>query len=220
MPAQADHIRLGHAIGESDYNEGAAGRALATAMGRETLSARAPREAAVVAGAETILGHNVDPIYGYVGDLHPALGTVGLILSRKWASRAAIGATACDSGGLFGRLGGFAGVAEEDSVDALRSLSRTSADAGWDWDSEFSEELASHHAGGPTSYVGGGIAGLSGAGSALSQRRPTTPMHRTLRREQSRARPAVVDVGVATARRPNPERAPSGCGLARSAQAT
>ncbi len=95
--------------------------------GRATLAARPPTNAAVVTTAERLL--KIDParrpVYAYIGCLHPALGRVGLIIERQWFDRDPHGVTRCDSGGLAGRMGSFAILADSEAADGLVGLSFT-----------------------------------------------------------------------------------------------
>lgn len=116
-----EDVRLGHALrGGPD----AVGEAVALASGVRRLVARTPEYPEAVTLTERALG--IDPasrpVYAYLGDLHPGLGTVGLIVDRSWC-RALSGVTRCDSGGLAGRLGAFAALTEDEALDAVHALS-------------------------------------------------------------------------------------------------
>jgi hypothetical protein len=82
MPA-ANDMRFGHALrGEPDAIE----EAVEIARGDRRLLPRDPADPTAVVAAEDALGITPDarPIYAYVGDLHPALGTIGLMIERSW----------------------------------------------------------------------------------------------------------------------------------------
>lgn len=93
-------------------------------LGSRRLTARQPADPAAVNAAEKALGISPDarPIYAYVGDLNPELGTIGLIIERQWL-RTLTGVTKCDSGGLAGRYGAFAALSPTEAMTALRDLS-------------------------------------------------------------------------------------------------
>lgn len=76
-----------------------------------------PSEPVVVSDAEGVLGLSSRPVYGYVGDLHPKLGKMGLIISGRWYRRKPLGVSRCDSGGLIGLKGAF-GCLDRDAAKA------------------------------------------------------------------------------------------------------
>ncbi len=80
--------------------------------------------AAVVSQAEELLG--IDParrpVYAYVAFLHPALGSVGLIVTRGWFARDPHGVSRCDTGGLVGRIKGFRHLTVDQAERALKEL--------------------------------------------------------------------------------------------------
>jgi hypothetical protein len=123
--------------------------------GDRGLSSRTPSAAQTVSGAENALGYdaNARPVYCFLGDLHPDLGTVGLVVERRFAESAS-GVSKCDSGGLFGGKGGFAAIPEPDRSALLCELSFIDGKAGPDWEPAFDHELEAHH-GSARDYVDG-----------------------------------------------------------------
>lgn len=81
-----------------------------------------PTEPDVVSAAEAVLGLTTRPVYGYVGDLHPKLGRIGLIVSERWYRRSPLGVSRCDSGGLVGLHGAFGCIAKDAARAALLRL--------------------------------------------------------------------------------------------------
>lgn len=153
----ADEIRLGHALRCDGEDEALLTHANEIAWGRATLTARTPSDTAVVTGAEQLLGYSPStrPIYTFLGDLHPALGEIGLVFSRSWASREAGSVTRCDSGGLFGGKGdfqSFGGTADRQS--ALQRLSTPNTCGAADWEATFRDEVDASYTT-PRTYVDG-----------------------------------------------------------------
>lgn len=110
------------------------------------LVARPPRQGSVVFLAEQILGVERDeaqPIYAYVGDLHPDLGAIGLIIARSWDAEDALsGVTKCDSVGLAGGLGGFAAIGDAEArAKALVALSYPNIEPINLWPHHFAKEV-------------------------------------------------------------------------------
>jgi hypothetical protein len=151
MPTVHD-MRLGHALrGGTDAVE----EAVAIASGSRPLLPRDPADLNAVTTAEEVLGISPDarPIYAYLGDLHPGLGTVGLVIERGWL-RSLTGVTKCDSGGLGGRRGTFAALDPVEVADALRMLTFSAASID-SWGPEFADEVGASYVNGPTGYVTG-----------------------------------------------------------------
>jgi hypothetical protein len=98
-----------------------------------------------VSEAEAALGLKVRPVYAYVGDLHPALGKVGLIISHRWYRRRPLGVSRCDTGGLVGRIGGFNCLKEAGA--AKRALRKLTMKRRPDWSLWFRFELFRSHGG-------------------------------------------------------------------------
>jgi len=136
-------VRLGHAI-RDDVDRGGAdavSAAVSIVAGATSLDPRVPTDRAAVDATEQALGilAAARPLYAYIGDLNPSLGTVGLVMERSWC-RELTGVTRCDSGGLGGRRGAFAVLTESEALAALGALSFAgSALPGWD--SEFANEV-------------------------------------------------------------------------------
>ncbi|HWU88817.1 MAG TPA: hypothetical protein VN253_16235 [Kofleriaceae bacterium] len=150
MPA--NEVRLGHALrGGSDAVEEAVG----IACGTHPLLPRQPADQDAVDAAESALGVAPDarPVYAYLGDLHPALGTVGLVLERSWL-RTLNGVTRCDSGGLIGRRGAFAILTNTETTSTLQALTFSGASLHA-WEPAFGTELADSYRDGVTGYVNG-----------------------------------------------------------------
>ncbi len=122
-PYWAPAIGLGHALRGVDKTEASAlHEALDLVNGALELTPRAPLRPGVLE-AERRLAPGADrPLYAFVGALHFDLGTVGLILSRRWAQRATVGVTRCDTGGLEGGHGGFACVPGHERDMAMKSI--------------------------------------------------------------------------------------------------
>ncbi|HSK05212.1 MAG TPA: hypothetical protein VK932_28385 [Kofleriaceae bacterium] len=151
MPAAHD-VRLGHALrGGADAVE----EAVDIVRGARPLLPRAPADPRAVDAAESALGISPEdrPVYAYVGDLHPALGTVGLVIERSWL-RALTGVTRCDSGGLVGRRGAFAVLEDPEAIGALRELT-LSGPALPAWEPAFTEEVTTSYVQGASGYVNG-----------------------------------------------------------------
>jgi len=136
-------VRLGHAI-RDDVDRGGAeavSAAVSIVAGTSSLGPRVPADRAAVDATEQALGISATarPLYAYVGDLNPSLGTVGLVMDRSWC-RELTGVTRCDSGGLGGRRGGFAALTESEALAALGALSFAGATLA-SWDVEFATEI-------------------------------------------------------------------------------
>jgi hypothetical protein len=127
---------LGHALRGDAVEE-----AIDIALGTTRLVPRVPVDRAAVDTTEQTLGIAPDrrPVYAYVGDLKPSLGTVGLVVERSWC-RALTGVTRCDSGGLGGRRGAFNALDEGEALAALRHLSFDEQTLP-SWDTEFAQEV-------------------------------------------------------------------------------
>jgi hypothetical protein len=159
----AGAVRLGHALAPGGDETAALREAIEVASGHRTLTARPPRAGAVVLRAEAWLGADPRPVYAYVGDLHPALGQVGLVIERQWADRAIQGASRCDSGGLAGGVGGFGGIAGPARKEALDAVSFPQCGQPVsDWAAAFDAEVGASYAGGAAGYVQGEEPDVSG----------------------------------------------------------
>lgn len=172
MTVPADKIRLGHVLGKRDGAvEADIREAVEISNGSKRLEPRTPANKDVVRGAEKILGVTAPrPIYAFVGNLHPGLGSVGLIFSRVWAKEAIHGATRCDSGGLYGRIGGFGCLSAEEAEHALRALSTPQTYAPQDWEGEFAGEMATTYAASIDAYIKGDTPSLSPSGTDVRDR--------------------------------------------------
>lgn len=128
---------------------------MAIASGSRPLVPRDPADRSAVTTAEDVLGISPDarPIYAYLGDLHPGLGTIGLIIERGWLCSLA-GVTKCDSGGLGGRRGAFQALDPVEAADALRALTFSAASID-SWSPAFADEVGASYVNGPTGYVTG-----------------------------------------------------------------
>lgn len=151
MPAVHD-MRLGHALrGGAD----AVQEAVDIVRGARPLLPRQPSDPAAVDAAESVLGISPDarPIYAYLGDLHPGLGTVGLVIERSWL-QTLTGVTRCDSGGLVGRRGAFTVLTDGEAISALRTLTFT-GESLRDWEPAFGPEIGTSYHHGASGYVNG-----------------------------------------------------------------
>ena len=123
--------------------------------GARPLLPRQPVDPHSVHAAETAL--DIDPgsrpVYAYLGDLHPALGTVGLVIERSWF-RALTGVTRCDSGGLVGRRGAFAVLTDTEAINALHTLTFSNGSLP-DWEPAFVPEVTTSYSNGIDGYVNG-----------------------------------------------------------------
>lgn len=150
-------IRLGHALGPRHElkDDSAIKDAVAICSGASALDARAPTDAATVSLAETILGCSSRPIYAYLGDLQPAMGTIGFIVGRAWLRRSFQGISKCDSGGMAARKGAFDVLM--DNAAAERALLGVSTRPGrlLFWAIAFKWEVHVRHARGVRGYVAG-----------------------------------------------------------------
>ena len=152
MPT-ASEVRLGHALrGGPEAVEEAVG----IARGMIDLLPRPPVDRDAVGAAESALGVTQDarPVYAYLGDLHPALGTVGLVLERSWLRDKLTGVTRCDSGGLIGRRGAFAMLTTDETAGTLQALT-FSGELLHGWEPAFGTELTDSYRDGPVGYVNG-----------------------------------------------------------------
>jgi hypothetical protein len=93
-------------------------------------------------------------VYAFVGDLNPALGRVGFVISRDWSAAAFQGVTLCDSGGLFMGIGGFEAAGPQ-ALGDLVALSSPNACSSATWAETFEREVAEHYLRGPRGYVDG-----------------------------------------------------------------
>jgi hypothetical protein len=134
-----------------------------------------------VDATESALGIDPEnrPVYAYVGDLHPALGKLGLVIARSW-TRDTTGVSKCDSGGLGGRRGAFESLAPQDAVAALRDLSYGSS-AVARWEADFTAEMSCYQSG-AAGYVRGEEPATSAWNDARSVciRRASPPRDRRL----------------------------------------
>jgi hypothetical protein len=150
--AGASNVRLGHALrGGAD----AVHEAVEIIRGDRALTARAPADPSAVSAAEEVLGVTAAarPIYAYLGDLNPSLGTVGLVIERAWLATLT-GVSRCDSGGLGGRRGAFAELDHAEAMQALRDL--TFADATLPaWSATFEQEILTSYLRQHSGYVDG-----------------------------------------------------------------
>lgn len=153
------HIRLGHALGDRSLglDEDSLECAVRIVTGDMPLAPRDPVDESTVQGAEQVLGARPRPIYAFVGDLHPDLGSVGLVLSRAWSRRALQGATRCDSGGLFAGKGLFAHVAASSRSDTLCALSDPQSFELVQWEECFADEVFRSYERGAYGYVEGDV---------------------------------------------------------------
>jgi hypothetical protein len=126
-------------------------RVVGLLQGRFLLEPREPLAVSAVSGAECVLGHQGRPIYAYVGDVHPQLGVIGLVLSRDWQMQ---DVSRCDTGGLFAGIGDFAGAGNQDAREqALHRLNFRGPSVS-DWQAAFEAEIIEVH-GGASNYVRG-----------------------------------------------------------------
>jgi hypothetical protein len=108
-------------------------------IGSIKLAPRIPTEVEIVAEAEKALGLTNSPIYAFIGNLHPQLGTIGLIIKTDCLNRCQHGVSRCDSGGFIGRKGAFLHLPATDMAAALKTLSFPQGDVRWR--SIFSDEV-------------------------------------------------------------------------------
>jgi hypothetical protein len=139
--------------GADDHDVAPLTTALDLISGRVELEPRPPREPGAVFAAEHELG-GARSIYAFVGLLHEALGTVGIVVSPKWATRCLRGASRCDSGGLAGGFGGFACITDRHA--SLQTLSYEGTALG-QWKSAFQEEMITSYTDAEASYVRGAL---------------------------------------------------------------
>jgi hypothetical protein len=154
---KAAPVRLGHSLGNKRLlvDEDALRHVISMVTGGMILEPRDPADPSTVERAERVLNARPRPIYGYVGDLHPDLGSVGIILSPRWAERAIQGASKCDSGGLAGGKGCFVHVPESERDAALQSVSSPGAFEVADWGTHFGDEVDQSYTRGLQGYVSG-----------------------------------------------------------------
>lgn len=124
-------------------------------IGAKVLEPRSPKDPDCVEHAERTLGAHPRPIYAFVGDLHPELGNVGLVISRQWAARYTQGVSACDTGGLAGRKGCFIEIPEDSVDEALRELSTPEGIELEAWEQRFSKEIEASYSAGAGGYIRG-----------------------------------------------------------------
>jgi hypothetical protein len=88
------------------------------------ITARPPADPTAVETAERALVLTADkrPVYAFLGDLHPELGRIGLVLHDGWVGRDPHGVSRCDTGGLAKTRGGFAALSEEEAVRGIPDL--------------------------------------------------------------------------------------------------
>lgn len=145
---RAHQVRLGHALGDKSNpaDSDAVLSALRIARGDEELTAREPTARQAVLRAERVLRipSNERPIYAFLGDLHPKLGSVGIIVERRWCS-CIQGVSRCDTGGLAGQAGAFARLAGGKVDEALRRLSFIEENEVANWPEEFCRELGASY---------------------------------------------------------------------------
>jgi hypothetical protein len=148
-------VRLGHALLEESATDGGALHlAIAVVEGTAALTPRPPREEAAVRSAEAIMELRAPPIYAYLGLLHKALGTVGLIIGPSWVSRSVVGVSRCDSGGLAGGFGGFCCIKDREA--SLKELCYLGENLSH-WQSHFIDELAQSYSTADLDYVHGEV---------------------------------------------------------------
>ena len=153
------NVRLGHAVrGADDHDVAPLTTALGVISGKVELMPRPPREPDAVLAAERALG-GARQIYAFMGHLHALLGTVGIIVSPKWATRCLTGASRCDSGGLAGGFGGFACIANRDA--SLKALSYDGTGLKR-WIFDFREEMISSYTDAEAGYVRGTVPDYNG----------------------------------------------------------
>lgn len=166
---QVARLRLGHAIrgrnGQTVDREDLEA-VLEVLDGTASLDARVPQVPAVVARAEALLEREpgARPVYAYLGDLHPGLGTIGLILDHEWIDQRLQGVSRCDSGGLAGGLGDFGLVEESTRHEGGRELStETSTSLSLSgWIKTFEDEIVSSYGGQVEPHVRGAEPVVSG----------------------------------------------------------
>lgn len=138
-------FRYGHAFPSESSTDDPLDILLRLMRHGHPIAARDPTDVAAVNEAEEALGHQVRPVYAYVGDLHPKLGRAGLIISDQWYRRKPLGVSKCDTGGLIGLHGGFGCLNVKGSAkDALRRLTPKPKST---WSPRFRIELFRSHGG-------------------------------------------------------------------------
>ena len=159
FPLLRPKVRLGHAVrGADDRDVAPLTTALDVIGGKVELEPRPPRDPDAVLAAERAFG-GARPIYAFVGLLHASLGTVGIMVSPTWATRCLIGASRCDSGGLFGGRGGFACIMDRDASWRTLSYGGTALSR---WKSDFREEMISSYTDAEAGYVRGVVPDYKG----------------------------------------------------------
>lgn len=149
-------VRLGHSLGDRwiGIDIDALRHAVDIVTGKIRLEPRPAFDPATVARAEGVLDARPRPVYSYAGDLHPDLGSVGLILSHDWAERSIQGASKCDSGGLAGGKGCFVHIPDSERDAELQSISSPGAFTASDWSAHLDQEITTSY-GGIIEYVNG-----------------------------------------------------------------
>jgi hypothetical protein len=157
MAPTADTVRFGHAYFSDQGREdelAAVREALEIAAGREALQPRRAGNDDVLRAEELLEACDPRPIYAYLGDLHPALGKVGLVVGRTWvASERLQGLSHCDSGGVAARCAGFGCLQENEVEKALLELSSPAPCDGWE--QHFGVEVEQAYGGDAARYVRG-----------------------------------------------------------------
>jgi hypothetical protein len=154
---KAAPVRLGHSLGDKQLatDDAALHHALDLATGKALLEPRTPSDPTTVERAERVLDARPRPIYSYVGDLHPDLGSVGLIVSQRWAERAIQGVSKCDSGGLAGGKGCFRSCPGARARCRAAVAVEPTACAATEWIAHFEREITTSYAHGVGDYVSG-----------------------------------------------------------------
>jgi hypothetical protein len=159
FPWVPPEVRLGHALlGTDDHDVAPLITALDVIGGKIDLEPRSPRDPDAVLTAEDTFG-GARPIYAFLGLLHPELGTVGIVVSPRWATRCLVGASRCDSGGLFGGRGGFACII--DAAASWKTLSYKGARLS-SYKLDFRKEMISSYTDAETDYVRGVVPDCTG----------------------------------------------------------
>lgn len=156
IPPTPPHLPLlGHAFCRRDHDdpEDELRSFLRFCNGDTPWEPRPPRDLAAVQRAENILTqlgepHTPRPIYAYLGNLHPDMGQLGLIVRTSWA-RHTSGVSRCDTGGLAAGHGSFQHVPQDRREAQLRAVSTCRAHdtplVGCCWEDEASSELRSSY---------------------------------------------------------------------------
>ncbi len=155
--ATGDKVRLGHSF-RAEGSETLAQlleRILSILLGTTKLEPRTPVDPDAVDGAEGVLAYTpgTRPIYAYLGDVHPQLGVVGVVIERgNWTLE---GASRCDTGGLFAGRGGFFTIPDPDRAQSVKKLSTPLSFDIANLDQTFNEELDQLYEGDAKRYVTG-----------------------------------------------------------------